>query len=115
MNETQEFPDLTWKTNQLWGIKLAGFWTLLMVPSDIAKLQGAAPFEFALMLLGMVGFFILLFKGLKTLTGGEGMRELADRGMKFPWTLMFGVCVWHLCLMMPVQILLLSIFGTPTT
>ncbi len=91
-----QWPDLSFQTNQRWAIKLAFFWSLLMVPSNIANLKGEGGMELILTCLGMVGFFILMFRGILTITNGVSLYDLRMQGMKWHvgCTLWLGMCAW---------------------
>lgn len=116
----EKTPDLTYGTNRGWVIKLALFWTLLMVPSQIAQIFGDANLDFVLTLLGMVGFFIVFFQGLNRLAGTVSLREFQKLKLGYPWGLILGLTGWHLSTSMVVFFLIATAFeptvvigGTP--
>jgi hypothetical protein len=106
----EKTPDLTYRTNRGWVIKLALIWTLLMVPSQIAQLVGNADMDTVLTLLGMVGFFILFFQGLNRLAGVVSLRKFQELKLGYPWGLILGLMGWHLTTSMVLFFLMASAF-----
>ena len=104
-------PDLTYGTNRGWVIKTALFWTLLMVPSQIAQVTGRPDMDFILTVLGMVGFCILLARGLTAIVGEVSLREFQELKLGYPWALLLGIIGWHLTPSMVVFFLLMGTFG----
>ena len=114
MPETdQKFPDLTFRTNQWWAIKMAALWSLLLIPNTIAHLKQQEGMEIVLGILGMVACLIVFFKSLRSLTEGKSLADLEKRGMKFPWTLLLGIVAWQFFLRLPIAAGLIDILGVP--
>ncbi len=103
-------PDLTYRTNRGWVIKTALLWTCLMVPSQIAQVVGRPDMDFILTLLGMVGFCILLVRGLTAIVGKVSLREFQELKLGYPWALLLGIMAWHLTTSMAVFFLLMGAF-----
>jgi len=107
--EEKKLPDLTYGANRWWAIKIAFIWTLLMVPSEIARLSGNPDFKFVLLLLGMVGLTIIFVQGFTKIIGVP-LREFKELKMRYPWGLMLGICGWHIAMWFPMVMLLASFF-----
>ena len=103
-------PDLTYRTNRGWVIKIALLWTLLMVPSQIAQVSNRPDMDFPLTILGMVGFCILLTRGLTAIVGEVSLREFQKLKLGYPWALLLGIIGWHLTTSMVVFFLLMGMF-----
>lgn len=108
-----QWPDLTYRTNSRWAIKNAFFWSLLMIPACIAQLKGGGGVEFVLSVLGMVGFFILMFREVLTLTNGVSLYDLHIQGMKrhVGWTLCLGMCGWFFLFRLISLIIVIGFLG----
>jgi len=107
--EEKKLPDLTYRTNRWWVIKIAFIWTLLMVPTEIATHTGNPDFRFPLLMLAMVGLTIVFVQGFTKIVGVP-LREFKDLKLPYPWPLMLGICGWHLVMWFPTAMLLASFF-----
>lgn len=107
----EKTPDLTYRTNRRWAIKIALLWTLLMVPSQIASIFGNDGLDLVLTLLAGVGFFIIFFQGLLEMTDGVPLSKFQKLKLGYPWGLMLGIAAWHLATTMFVFFLLLGALG----
>jgi hypothetical protein len=107
--EEKKLPDLTYGANRWWAIKMAFVWTLFMIPSEIARLSGSPDFSLPLVMLGMIGLTIVFIHRFTKIIGVP-IREFRDLKMKYPWSLMLGICAWHIVMWFPMVMLLASFF-----
>ena len=106
---TPERIELTPQTHWRWALRIAFIWSLLMIPSQIAMVTDHPGMEFPLIVLGMVGFYIVFFRGLSTIAGLP-WREVI-KGNPRPWRLLLAICGFYIVISMAIIEILKVIFA----